>query len=232
MLTLDTITTIFFDLDHTLWDFEKNSELTFKKIFEEEKMPLDLNTFIEVYSPINHECWKLYRNNKITHIELRNRRLEKTFEVLDFEYNKSLLDRVNTNYISYLSDFTHLFEGIHQLLKKLESKYDLHIITNGFNEVQFHKMNNSGLTPYFKEIITAEQAGYKKPSPKIFEYALGKAAKTSSESLMIGDSFEADIQGALGVQMQAIHFNSHNEASHNACPIVHSLPEIESLLQL
>ena len=122
MLILDTITTIFFDLDHTLWDFEKNSELTFKKIFEEEKIPLDLNAFIEVYSPINHECWKLYRNNKITHIELRNRRLEKTFEILDFEYNKSLLDRVNTNYIGYLSDFTYLFEGTHQLLKKLESK--------------------------------------------------------------------------------------------------------------
>ena len=232
MLTLDRITTVFFDLDHTLWDFEKNSELTFKKIFHEEKIPLDLEVFIEVYSPINHACWKLYRNNKITHAELRNRRLEKTFEKLKFDYNEHLLETVNTHYMAYLSDFTHLFEGTHQLLKKLSPQYDLHIITNGFDEVQFHKMKNSGLAPYFKEIITAEQAGFKKPSPEIFEYALKKAAKTSGESLMIGDSFEADIQGALGVHMQAIHFNSHNEPLHKACPIVHALPEIETLLQL
>lgn len=230
MLDLSSVTTLFFDLDHTLWDFETNSTLTFQKIFEEENIPIPLQAFIEVYSPINHACWKLYRENKITHIELRNLRLEKTFEALHFDYSERLLSIVNERYIDYLSDFTHLFDGTIELLQKLQKRYEMHIITNGFDSVQYHKMKNSGLQPFFGKVFTAEQVGYKKPSPEIFEYALAQSGKTAAESIMIGDSLEADIQGALNLSMQAIHFNSHGEENHNACPIVHSLKEIEALL--
>jgi putative hydrolase of the HAD superfamily len=230
MLDLSSVTTLFFDLDHTLWDFETNSTFTFKKIFEEENIPIPLQAFIEVYSPINHACWKLYRENKITHIELRNLRLEKTFNALDFDYSERLLSIVNERYIDYLSDFTHLFDGTIELLQKLQKRYEMHIITNGFDSVQYHKMRNSGLQPFFGKVFTAEQVGYKKPSPEIFEYALAQSGKTAAESIMIGDSLEADIQGALNLSMQAIHFNSHGEESHNACPMVHSLQEIEALL--
>jgi len=230
MLDLSSVTTLFFDLDHTLWDFETNSKLTFQKIFEEENIPIPLQAFIEVYSPINHACWKLYRENKITHIELRNFRLEKTFKALHFDYSERLLSIVNELYIVYLSDFTHLFEGTIELLQKLQKQYEMHIITNGFDRVQYHKMRNSGLQPFFGKVFTAEQVGYKKPSPEIFQYALAQSGKTAAESIMIGDSLEADIQGALNLSMQAIHFNSHGEESHNTCPIVHSLQEIEELL--
>ena len=230
MLDLSSVTTLFFDLDHTLWDFETNSTLTFQKIFEEENIPIPLQAFIEVYSPINHACWKLYRENKITHIELRNLRLEKTFKALHFDYSERLLSIVNKRYIDYLSDFTYLFDGTIELLQKLQKRYEMHIITNGFESVQYHKMRNSGLQPFFGKVFTAEQVGYKKPSLEIFEYALAQSGKTAAESIMIGDSLEADIQGALNLSMQAIHFNSHGEESHNACPMVHSLQEIEALL--
>lgn len=226
----NSITTIFFDLDHTLWDFEKNSEQTFDKIFKEERLPLVLEEFIPVYSPINHECWRLYRNNSIGHEELRNLRLVRTFEALNFDYSQAQLDAVNEKYITYLSTFTELFEGTFSLLDALSRRYELHIITNGFESVQHHKIKNSGLAPYFKEVITAERAGYKKPSPHIFNYALAQTGKKPKECLMIGDSLEADVQGALAVGMQAIHFNSHHEPPHDQCPIVNSLAELESLM--
>ena len=156
--------------------------------------------------------------------------MEKTFKALHFDYSERLLSIVNERYIDYLSDFTHLFDGTIELLQKLQKRYEMHIITNGFDSVQYHKMRNSGLQPFFGKVFTAEQVGYKKPSPEIFEYALAQLGKTAAESIMIGDSLEADIQGALNLSMQAIHFNSHGEESHNDCPMVHSLQEIEALL--
>lgn len=230
MLAINSLTTLFFDLDHTLWDFETNSAMTFQKIFNEEKINFSLERFIEIYSPINHDCWKRYRNNKITHQELRVQRLERTFQALEYSCSPELLDRINQRYVDYLSDFTKLFEGTQQLLFKLGVRYEMHIITNGFDTVQYHKMKNSGLQPFFGKVFTAEGVGFKKPSPQIFEFALNDTRKKASESLMIGDSLEADVEGALNVSMQAIHFNSHGEPVHNLCPIVYSMKELERLL--
>ena len=230
MLSINSLTTLFFDLDHTLWDFETNSAMTFQKIFNEEKINFSLERFIEIYSPINHDCWKRYRNNKITHQELRVQRLERTFQALEYSCSPELLDRINQLYVDYLSDFTKLFEGTQQLLLKLRVRYEMHIITNGFETVQNHKMKNSGLQPFFGKVFTAEGVGFKKPSPQIFEFALNDTRKKASESLMIGDSLEADVEGALNVSMQAIHFNSHGESAHSLCPIVYSMKELERLL--
>ena len=230
MLELCRITTIFFDLDHTLWDFEKNSEMTFAQIFDEENISLRLTDFISAYNPINHDCWRLYRNNQITHDELRDLRLVRTFEELDYDYSPKLLAAVNKKYIDYLSQFTHLFKDTFSLLDYLAGRYELHIITNGFDAVQRLKIERSKLSRYFHHIITAEKAGHKKPSPHIFKYALEVASKTATESLMVGDSLEADIQGALAVGMKAIHFNSHDEALHDECPIVDSLQALQQLL--
>lgn len=230
MLQKDKITTIFFDLDHTIWDFEKNSEMTFLKIFKEEGIDISLKDFIVTYNPINHECWRLYRNNLITHEQLRVRRLKQTFTQIGYPYSKTLLDSVNEKYIAYLSTFTHLFNGAIPLLDYLKMRYELHIITNGFDAVQYVKIEKSGLAPYFKKIITAEKAGHKKPSPGIFNYALSQTGRQAAESLMIGDSLEADVQGALAIGMQAVHFNSHGESLHQECPIVDSMAALQQLL--
>jgi putative hydrolase of the HAD superfamily len=224
------ITDVFFDLDHTLWDFEKNSALTFEKIFNELKINLNLNEFLEAYEGINHYYWKLYRENKIFQEELRHKRLIKTFQAIDFGFDPNSIGLISDQYIFHLSTFSNLFEGTISLLEGLKSKYQLHVITNGFEVVQHHKIKNSGLSPYFENVYTAEEVGYKKPHPIIFEHALNHTQAVAQNSLMIGDSLEADILGALNVGMQAIHFNSHNEPQHDHCSMVQNLDQISGLL--
>ena len=230
MINTQQLTDVFFDLDHTLWDFEKNSALTFKLIFDQLNHSIDVNDFLKQYVPINHACWKLYRENKISQEELRTLRLTKTFATLNFKINTDQTTEISDLYITHLSTFPHLFEGAHALLKNLKKNFRLHIITNGFEQVQHFKIANSGLKPYFENTFTAEKVGYKKPHPQIFKAAMQSVNTTPKASLMIGDSLEADIEGALHQGMQAIHFNSHNEAEHNKCPIVYSLEEINQLL--
>ena len=230
MLDKNQITDVFFDLDHTLWDFEKNSALTFEKIFNQLNIHLKFDDFLAVYEGINHKYWKLYRENKISQTELRHKRLIKTFQAIDYAFDPDNIDLISDQYILNLSTFSNLFDGTLSLLQGLQQKYQLHVITNGFEIVQHHKIKNSGLFPYFKNVFTAEKVGYKKPHPVIFEYALRQSNTAAVKSLMIGDSLEADILGALNIGMQAIHFNSHHEPHHSHCPVVQNLDEIKALI--
>ena len=229
MINTHSVTDIFFDLDHTLWDFEKNSGLAFKEIFIELNFPFSLDVFLKFYNPINHAQWKLYRENKITQEDLRFNRLNKTFEKLNYSASIGLIDKISEQYITYLSTFPHLFEGAIELLEALKSRFRLHIITNGFDKVQQFKIENSGIKSFFEFVFTAEKVGFKKPHPEIFIQSLKTVNTTAEASIMIGDSFEADILGALNQGMQAIHFNSHNEEVHAKCPIVYSLAELKAL---
>jgi len=226
----EIITDLFFDLDHTLWDFEKNSALTFKKIFNELKIEVPLSVFLEKYNPVNHAYWKLYREDKITQIELRLKRLEKTFEAIEYEIAGGSINQISDKYIEYLPTFPHLFPETIIVLNGLQKKYNMHIITNGFEEVQHPKIERSGLMPFFKHIITADEVGVKKPNPIIFEHALKKTNTLPQNTLMIGDSLEADILGAINLGMQAIHFNSHHEPFHEHCLIINKLEELKTLL--
>ena len=230
MINTHSVTDIFFDLDHTLWDFEKNSGLAFNEIFIELNFPFSLDVFLKFYNPINHAQWKLYRENKITQEDLRFNRLNKTFEKLNYSASIGLIDKISEQYITYLSTFPHLFEGAIELLEALKSRFRLHIITNGFDKVQQFKIENSGIESFFEFVFTAEKVGFKKPHPEIFIQSLKTVNTTAEASIMIGDSFEADILGALNQGMQAIHFNSHNEEVHAKCPIVYSLAELKALL--
>ena len=229
MINTHSVTDIFFDLDHTLWDFEKNSGLAFNEIFIELNFPFSLDVFLKLYNPINHAQWKLYRENKITQEDLRFNRLNMTFEKLNYSASIGLIDKISEQYITYLSTFPHLFEGAIELLEALKSRFKLHIITNGFDKVQQFKIENSGIKSFFEFVFTAEKVGFKKPHPEIFIQSLKTVNTTAEASIMIGDSFEADILGALNQGMQAIHFNSHNEEVHAKCPIVYSLDELKAL---
>ena len=222
--------TIFFDLDHTLWDFEKNSSLTFKIIFEKMNFPFSHSKFIKLYTPINHKYWNYYSENKITADQLRTIRLEKTFKKLNFNYSPNFIDEISNKYIDTLPTQTFLFDGVIHLLEFLKPKYNLHIITNGFEDVQFKKLKNSKLLSYFEKIINPENALAKKPDPKIFNYALDSINEKPQNCLMIGDDFAADIMGAINVGMKAIHFNSTNEPKHRKCKIVYSINELYNLL--
>ena len=188
MIPKEQLTDIFFDLDHTLWDFEKNSALTFDFIFKELNLSIDLKDFLNHYNPINHYYWKLYRENKISQEELRFNRLAKTFETLKFDIAHPQINQIAALYIEKLSTFTHVFEGAHELLQNLSKDYSLHIITNGFESAQHYKLANSGLQPYFEFTFTAEKVGFKKPHPKIFETAIQATQARVEHSLMVGDS--------------------------------------------
>ena len=231
MINVNRISDIFFDLDHTLWDFEKNSALTFELIFSELNCKVEINDFLAHYNPINQNCWRLYRQNKISQKELRIQRLVQTFNALNIKIKVKELIEISNQYIENLSKFPYLFEGANDLLKHLKKNYRLHIITNGFDRVQNFKIKNSGLKPYFNFIFTAEKVGFKKPHPKIFETAMNTVGSTPYSSLMIGDTFEADIQGALKLGMQALHFNSHNEPEHKRCTIIYSLKDIQQIFK-
>ena len=222
---------IFFDLDHTLWDFEKNSNLTFKQLFETHQLEIELEAFLAVYSPINFEYWKRYREERVSKEDLRYGRLKDTFDALNFNVSDELIHQLSYDYIAVLPYHNHLFEGVFELLDYLKSKYTLHIITNGFEEVQNLKLEKSGIIKYFDEVVTSESVGVKKPNPRVFMYALDKVGATPENSIMVGDNLEADIIGALNCGITSIHFNLNDEKFEQKKYIsVSSLLEIKQYL--
>lgn len=221
---------VFFDLDHTLWDFDKNSALTFEKIFELHKVNVDVETFLNVYEQINFDYWKLYREERIDKESLRYGRLKDSFDLIKVSVSDDLIYKLSEDYINYLTTFNHLFDGTIELLEYLLPNYDLHIITNGFEEAQLKKMNTSQITTYFKTITNSEMAGVKKPNPIIFNHALEVAKAKPQESIMIGDNYEADILGAMDVGFDAIFFNYHDHVPDRDIPVVKNLLEIKMYL--
>src|SRR6187431_351937 len=218
------ITDIFFDLDHTLWDFDLNSGLAFETILKKDHPTIEIADFIEKYAPINQACWKLYQYDKITHAELRYNRLKHTFDALEYFVSDAQIESIAYDYIELLPENNRLFEGTIEVLQYLQKKYKLHIITNGFAEVQFKKINNSNIAGFFKTITNSEMAGVKKPNPVIFEYALDLAKTKKENSIMIGDCLEADVQGALNAGLDAIFFNDKNiKVEQNIKQVTHLL---------
>ncbi len=224
------VTDVFFDLDHTLWDFEKNSALTFAKILADNKVKVDLDGFLEVYSPINMQMWALYRENGISKSELRYQRLKQTFDAIRVQVSDEVIDTLARDYIAHLSSFTHLLPNTVQTLEYLFPKYKLHIITNGFQEVQTKKLKGSGIHHYFQKVIDSEMAGVKKPHPYIFEIALDMAEVAPQNALMIGDNLEADILGAKASGMHVLHYNFHKYDNHGVCTMITDLIEIKNIL--
>jgi YjjG family noncanonical pyrimidine nucleotidase len=221
---------VFFDLDHTLWDFEKNSAITFRTIFAKHNIDIDHEKFIGSYVPINNRYWKLYRDGLITQEELRYGRLKEGFDQMGHGIADDMLHTLSTDYITLLPESNHLYDGAIELLEYLKPKYSLHIITNGFHGVQAGKLKNSNIEHYFETITNSEMAGCKKPHAGIFEYALKAANAEKHHSIMIGDCIEADVQGALDYGLDAIYFNEFRKETDPSVKQVHHLLEIKSLL--
>tara|TARA_R110000787_G_scaffold279936_1_gene390348 strand:- start:15824 stop:16516 length:693 start_codon:yes stop_codon:yes gene_type:complete len=218
---------VFFDLDHTLWDFDKNSMLAFKRVFKQFEIDIEFESFIKIYEPINLEYWKNYREEKVTKEVLRRGRLIDSFKMFNIEYSNLTIDKLADAYIEELPLDNHLFDGTLQILDYLTEKYQLHIITNGFEEVQYKKLKNSGIFHYFATITTSEEIGLKKPNPLVFLKAIEKASTSPNNSVMIGDSFEADILGAKNIGMETIFYNYRNEKIPDEYKIINELSEIK-----
>ncbi len=204
---MKAISDVFFDLDHTLWDFEKNSALAFQAIFKKHQLTADLDDFLTHYVPINLRYWNLYRDEKITREELRYGRFKEAFDLVGYAIDHATIDLISDDYIAHLPLNNHLFDGTIELLEYLKGKYRLHIITNGFAEVQASKISNANIGHYFQTVTNSEMAGVKKPHPQIFEYALQQANAQKESSIMIGDCIDADVRGALRFGIDAILFS-------------------------
>ncbi|WP_034924467.1 YjjG family noncanonical pyrimidine nucleotidase [Gillisia sp. CAL575] len=210
-MKFNNIKHVYFDLDHTLWDFDKNSALTFDVIFKEECIGIEVQDFLDAYVPINVDYWARYRNNLVSKEVLRVGRLRDSFKSLKIEVSDVVIDNLSNRYISVLPSFNHLLEDTIEILDYLKPQYKLHIITNGFEEIQHNKMQNSQILDFFDTITTSEEAGVKKPHFQIFEMALQKANATPDNSIMIGDSYEADIEGAKNAGLQAVFFDYYGK---------------------
>lgn len=224
---------IFFDLDHTLWDFEKNAFLTIEELYENFKLnehtELDVNSFYDIYSRHNHHYWDLFRRNQINRDTLRYIRFQKTIQEIGIN-NESWPFEMSDFYLSRLPLKEHLFKDAREVLNYLHAKYKLHIITNGFDEVQHKKLEVSGIRPFFKHVITSEIAGFQKPHSNIFRYALESAGAGVLNSIVIGDSIEADIIGAQNAGLDHIFFNPLNQ--DNAHPVMYQIRELKELYDL
>jgi putative hydrolase of the HAD superfamily len=221
---------LFFDLDHTLWDFETNSNKTFDLIFKRNRLDVSCENFIEVYKPINHKYWKLFREDRVSKKDLRYFRLKEAFDAIGYDASDELIQLLSEEYITFLSQHNALFDNAIEVLDYLSEKYRMHIITNGFEEVQFKKLKNSNLLPFFDQVITSEKVGVKKPNPKIFHYAMEISGASSEESMMIGDNFEADILGARNVGMQAIFCEFNGEVATEEVITVSNLLQLKNYL--
>jgi putative hydrolase of the HAD superfamily len=208
-------TTLFFDLDHTLWDFDANARATLQQLHIDLKLVdkgiYDFDLFHKNYLKHNEKLWARYRNGYIKQEELRLKRMWLT--LLDFKIaDEELARQLSEFFLQLLPTRTILFPDTINVLEYLKDKgYKMHLITNGFEKTQHSKLKSSSLEGYFGEVITSESSNSLKPQKEIFEYALNKAGTTAPQSLMIGDSIEVDIEGAMNVGMDQVHVNYNND---------------------
>ncbi|RAJ01573.1 putative hydrolase of the HAD superfamily [Chitinophaga skermanii] len=202
---------IFFDLDHTLWDFETNSALTLKELYDTHQLSArnipSFESFYNTYTEHNDRLWDRFRKGFITRNELRTKRFWLTF--LDFKIADEPLSKTfSDQFLQILPTKTSLFPNTIEVLEYLTKKgYPIHLITNGFEETQLLKIKNAGIDKYFTHLITSETAGSLKPKREIFDFALSKASTTAGESIMIGDAIDIDVLGARTAGMDQVYFN-------------------------
>jgi putative hydrolase of the HAD superfamily len=229
---------LFFDLDHTLWDFEANSRQTLKELYEDLQLTdrgiSDFDLFHRNYLVHNDKLWERYRNGYIKVDELRWKRM--WLALLDFKIaDEPLAREMGVRFLDLLPTRKLLFPHTIEILGYLtEKKYRLHLITNGFEKTQHGKLKSSGLDKYFNEVITSEGSNSLKPHKEIFDYAFKKANALPEQSIMIGDTIEVDILGAVNAGIDQVHVN---HLTREPIPVngkwptytVYSLKELEGI---
>ncbi len=221
---------LFFDLDHTLWDYNKNARESLSELFLDfalaDKGFTSFELFFEAFEAVNYQLWDHFNQGKLDKASLRKVRFQRIFS----HAGANPLDiplELEKEFVTRTSSKPHVFPGALEILPYLKEKYRLHIITNGFNESQRLKIKASGLAPYFDLVVTAETTGYQKPDKRIFEYAIKTLNTYPSECLMIGDNPESDLLGANRVGMDAIYFNPGN--IHCTRPYLHAIRQLKEL---
>lgn len=232
---MENIKHIFFDLDNTLWDYRKNAKLTLVKLFGEYDIEnlygKTFNEFYDSYYIINLSLWDGYREKTVSKDEMHKRRFPETFQKLgihDFEFSEELERR----FMDEVADSQYLVEGAEEILNYLDGKYEMHILSNGFEKVTHKKVNGCIIKDYINTITTSESAGVPKPDAKAFQAAIDKSGAKISESLYVGDDWIADMVGATRFGMKAIFFNPlfENHMWIEEVPIIDKLVELKNYL--
>ena len=210
---------LFWDLDHTLWDFKKNSREALSEGYIEFNLSAlgvgDIDLYINSYETANAWCWKEYREGRMEKSELRGKRFKMAMEPWGLGENQELGEKLGQHYIKTSPFKTNLFDGSIEVLTELKNRgHSMVILTNGFDEVQHIKVEKSGLSSFFDQIITSDSMGYKKPHPMAFGLALERVGVEAKDVIMIGDNLEADILGAKAVGIGQIYFNPYSQP-HN-----------------
>ncbi|OFX61731.1 MAG: noncanonical pyrimidine nucleotidase, YjjG family [Bacteroidetes bacterium GWA2_30_7] len=224
---------VFLDLDNTLWDFKSNSHETIKFLFKRYKLSdkiLDFDLFYCEYQKVNANLWQMYREAKIEKNQLRWKRFYDTFLLYGI-VDLKLAESFGNDYVEMSPQKTIMFPYAFEIVEYLSKKYELYILTNGFKEVQYIKLENTGLNKFFRMIFTSEEIGFQKPNSQCFDKALLLAGAENSETIMIGDDLEIDILGAKNVGIDQVFFN-HEKRIHNEqiSYEIESLKEIFSIL--
>ena len=221
---------IFFDLDHTLWDYDANATDSLYELYDRYDF-YSLGVFgradlAKIFFEVNYELWDLYNEHKIHRADIRKRRFPTIFKRLGAMLEDMPVD-IEPEYVSLCPTKKKTYKHAHDVLDYLSEKYQLHIITNGFDDIQETKLFSSGIRDYFDVIVTSETANNRKPSKEIFELALNLSKAQIEESIMIGDNLGSDIEGAINVGMDHVWFNPKGYKTDKPIQF-----EIENLLQL
>ncbi len=218
---------IFFDLDHTLWDYERNAKETLYELhslFELSRHNILQEKLLEVYRLVNFELWRSYNKGLVSKDELREIRFYKTLGHLGIK-DRMLADKMEDAFLKICPKKPHVLPNSFEILDYLSPNYQMHIITNGFKGSTEEKLVSSRLRPYFKETITSECIGITKPNAAIFEYAVKLTGAILEESIMIGDNPETDLQGAFNSGMDRIYYNPQSrtcsvEVNHSIADLI------------
>jgi len=224
---------LFFDLDHTLWDFDKNSEVALRKLYDEYDLKSkgidDFDAMFTAYNFHNDKLWERYRNGFIKRDELRWKRM--WLMLLDHKVaDTALAHELSTAYLEILPTQTQLVPHAKEVLDHCKGRYEMNLITNGFDTTQRLKLQYSGISRYFTHLITSEKSNSMKPHKDIFDYAIKIAGADIDTSIMIGDAVDVDILGAINVGMDTVYYNPHKKP-HGRQP-TYEITHLEELMKI
>lgn len=224
---------LFFDLDNTLFDFDTCALLSLKECFNKHKLNswfVDFEEFYTAYSKINLQLWNEYKVNRIRKEDVKYGRFRQTLAIKSV-HNEQLVKALAEDFLEFSSDKNILVDNALQVVEQLYKKYSLYIISNGFIEVQSRKMALTGLAPYFKKVVLSEEVKAQKPSKEIFEYAVKSVNARKTESVMIGDNIEADIEGARSFGIDQVYFD-YNKLEENHGKATFTIQALNELLDI
>lgn len=225
---------LFFDLDDTLWAFTQNALDTFRELYQRygyDRFFDSFDTYYALYQKRNLELWGDYSKGVITKEELNRERFLYPLEVAGVENALSLSRRFAEEFLELIPTKTRVMPHAHEVLQQLSARYNLYILSNGFMELQSHKMRSSGLDRYFKKLVLSDDIGVLKPRPEIFHFAMSATQSQLADSLMIGDSWENDIEGARAVGIHQVYYNPSDKTPRPFKP-TYRIDDLKDLLQI